>query len=144
MSPRMNPQGQTVSISICSSPTRALLSRCSRSFPCWNLANARQVEHPLSLLIAYLGVAVVILLLERMLRRFQWHLPLVCDVLVLGFSCIFRRKFCRPGSCSFSWRLPQAIAGISNFRCSFALDLLLLAMALEIRREEQAASVRTM
>src|SRR5208283_5386455 len=48
------------------------------------LRNARQAERPLSFLIAYLSLSVIILLIERALRRANWHIPLVCDILVVG------------------------------------------------------------
>src|SRR5215468_7764765 len=48
------------------------------------LRPARQVEHPLAFLIAYVALGIGVVLLERALRRYQWHLPLICDVLVAG------------------------------------------------------------
>ena len=44
----------------------------------------REVERPVSFLMAYLLLSVGIMFLEPALRRFGWHLPLICDILVLG------------------------------------------------------------
>src|SRR5437667_9779016 len=38
-----------------------------------------------SFLIAYLIVALLVTQLERLLRKRSWHLPLVCDLLALGY-----------------------------------------------------------
>ncbi len=45
---------------------------------------AQTVIRPLALLIAYLLAAIVVLALERALRRYDWHLPVVCDLLVVA------------------------------------------------------------
>ena len=98
------------------------------------LGTARQVQRPLSLLIAYMIVAVVILLLERMLRRFKWHLPLLCDVLVLGLFLYLSPEVLP------AWFLLFFVAFAAGYRWNlkFALflcfGLLLLAMALKMQR----------
>jgi len=48
------------------------------------LRPAREVERPLAFLIAYVMAAILILVLERALRRYHWRLPLVCDILAAG------------------------------------------------------------
>src|SRR5258708_9283759 len=49
------------------------------------LRPAREVQTPLAFLIAYVMAAILILVLERALRRYHWRLPLACDRLVAGF-----------------------------------------------------------
>ena len=57
------------------------------------LALLAVLEHPpshelrrsVSFLIAYLIVALLVTQLERLLRKRSWHLPLVCDLLALGY-----------------------------------------------------------
>ena len=61
------------------------------------LRPAREVERPLAFLIAYILAAILILFLERALRRYHWRLPVLCDVLAAGIFCTFRRNSCPPG-----------------------------------------------
>ena len=44
-----------------------------------------QERRSVSFLIAYLVVSLVIVQIERRLRRRSWHLPLACDLLALGY-----------------------------------------------------------
>ena len=46
---------------------------------------SRAAHRSASFLIAYLIVALIVTQVERLLRRRSWHLPLVCDLLALGF-----------------------------------------------------------
>jgi len=46
---------------------------------------SREAHRSASFLIAYLIVALIVTQIERLLRRRSWHLPLVCDLLALGF-----------------------------------------------------------
>ncbi|HEY6266833.1 MAG TPA: sensor histidine kinase [Candidatus Acidoferrum sp.] len=46
---------------------------------------SRELPRSVSFLIAYLIVALVVTQLERLLRKRSWHLPLVCDLLALGY-----------------------------------------------------------
>ncbi len=44
-----------------------------------------ELRRSVSFLIAYLIVALLVTQLERLLRKRSWHLPLVCDLLALGY-----------------------------------------------------------
>jgi signal transduction histidine kinase len=46
---------------------------------------SRDLQRSVSFLIAYLIVALLVTQLERLLRKRSWHLPLVCDLLALGY-----------------------------------------------------------
>jgi signal transduction histidine kinase len=46
---------------------------------------SREVHRASSFLIAYLIVAVLVTQIERLLRKRDWHLPLACDILALGY-----------------------------------------------------------
>jgi signal transduction histidine kinase len=102
------------------------------------LGRAHSVPGPLSLLVAYLVIGVVILLLEHVLRRFHWQLPLVCDVLVVG-TFLYLSPEVLP-----AWFLIFFVAFATGYRWTLRLSLflcfglLLLAMALELRRSEEA------
>jgi signal transduction histidine kinase len=48
-------------------------------------ASSREAHRSVSFLIAYLIVALIVMQVEHLLRRRSWHLPLVCDLLALGF-----------------------------------------------------------
>jgi signal transduction histidine kinase len=45
-------------------------------------------RRPITFLVAYLVVALLSLVVERILKNFSWHLPLVCDLLALGFFMV--------------------------------------------------------
>jgi signal transduction histidine kinase len=47
--------------------------------------NLRAAKRSISFLIAYLIVALAVIPLERFLRKRNWHLPIACDLLALGF-----------------------------------------------------------
>ncbi|MGB2628234.1 MAG: histidine kinase [Candidatus Acidiferrum sp.] len=105
------------------------------------LGNARESERPLSLLIAYMVIAVVILLLERVLRRFKWHLPLVCDILVVGLFLYLSTEtlpvwfllFFVAFAAGYRWNL--------RFSLFLCFGLLMLAMALRMERADQTNGV---
>src|ERR1700674_3084375 len=46
---------------------------------------SREVRRSASFLIAYLIVSLLVTQIERLLRNRDWHLPLACDLLALGF-----------------------------------------------------------
>jgi signal transduction histidine kinase len=46
---------------------------------------ARAVRRPVSFLVAYLIVALLITQIERLLRKRGWHLPLLCDLLAFAY-----------------------------------------------------------
>src|SRR3989475_7778244 len=46
---------------------------------------SHELRRSVSFLVAYLVVALLVTQLERLLRRRSWHLPLVCDLLALGY-----------------------------------------------------------
>ncbi len=105
------------------------------------LGSARESERPLSLLIAYMVIAVVILLLERVLRRFKWHLPLVCDILVVGLF-LYLSSETLP-----AWFLLFFVAFAAGYRWNLKFSLflcfglLMLAMALRLERADQTSGV---
>jgi signal transduction histidine kinase len=45
-------------------------------------------RRPIYFLVAYLIVALLSLAVERIFKNFSWHLPLVCDLLALGFFMV--------------------------------------------------------
>jgi signal transduction histidine kinase len=107
------------------------------------LRGAREVERPLSFLIAYLVLGIVILLLERALRRQQWHLPLVCDILVTGIFLYVSPEVLP------AWFLLFFVAFSSGYRWNLrsslllSFGLLLLAIALEMHGVPQAEASHT-
>jgi signal transduction histidine kinase len=46
---------------------------------------SRELQRSVSFLVAYLIVSLLVTQLERLLRKRSWHLPLVCDLLALGY-----------------------------------------------------------
>ena len=102
-----------------------------------NLRPAREVQQPLSFLVGYLVLAIVILLLERALHRLEWHLPLVCDLLVI-FAFLFLSPEVMP-----AWFLLFFVAFAAGYRWNLrsslflSFGLLLLAVALDVARTLQ-------
>lgn len=102
------------------------------------LRPAHEVEQPLAFLIAYLAAAVVILLMERALRRFNWRLPLVCDVLVAGIFLYLSPELLP------TWFTLFFVAFAAGYRWNFrnsvflSFGLLLLGFALDLHRTTPA------
>jgi signal transduction histidine kinase len=102
------------------------------------LRRAREVERPLAFLLAYFIVAIVILLLENMLRQFQWHLPVLCDVLA---ACVF--LYLSPEILP-AWFVLFFVAFAAGYRWNLRFSLilmfgiLLLAAALDMNRTLRA------
>jgi signal transduction histidine kinase len=98
------------------------------------LRAVREAERALALLTSYLVAAVVIIGLERLLRRYNWHLPLACDVLVVGLYLYFSTEIMP------AWFLVFFVAFAAGYRWNFKLamflsfGLLLLAVALRLNR----------
>jgi signal transduction histidine kinase len=98
------------------------------------LRAAREVEQPLSFLLAYVLAGIVVLLLERLLRRFQWRLPLICDVLVAGVFLYLSPELLP------SWFLMFFVAFAAGYRwnlrysATLCFGLLLLGFALDMSR----------
>ena len=94
----------------------------------------REVERVLALMIAYLLAAVMVPLLERALRRYKWHLPLACDVLVVGLFIYFSPERLP------AWFLVFFVAFAAGYRWNLKLavmlsfGLLLLDVALQLNR----------
>ena len=107
------------------------------------LRTAREVERPLAFLLAYFVLAIVILLLENMLRQFQWHLPLLCDVLV---ACVF--LYLSPEILP-AWFVLFFVAFAAGYRWNLRFSLmllfaiLLLAAALDMNRTLRAIDVNS-
>jgi len=83
------------------------------------LQPARLAARPLSLLIAYLVAALLSLVFERALWAYDWHLPLACDVLVLGvffYLSVIRLP---------AWCLLFFVAFAAGYRTNLKLGLLL-------------------
>ena len=51
----------------------------------FELAPSRQSSRSISFLIVYLILSIIVILIEDFLYDSDWHLPLVCDLLALGF-----------------------------------------------------------
>ena len=94
----------------------------------------REVERVLALMIAYLAAAVMVPFLERALRRYKWHLPLACDVLVVGLFLYFSPERLP------AWFLVFFVAFTAGYRWNLKLavvlsfGLLLLDVALQLNR----------
>jgi signal transduction histidine kinase len=98
------------------------------------LKQAREAERALALLTAYLVAAVAVIGLERLLRKYNWHLPLACDVLVVGLYLYFSTEIMP------AWFLVFFVAFAAGYRWNLKLamflsfGLLLLAVALRLNR----------
>ncbi len=98
------------------------------------LRSVRESERALALLTAYLVTAVAILVIEGALRAFKWHLPLACDVLVVGLYLYFSTEMMP------AWFLVFFVAFAAGYRWNLKLamflsfGLLLLAVALKLNR----------
>lgn len=98
------------------------------------LRPAREVERPLAFLLAYLVASFLILLLERLLLREKWHLPLLCDILVAGVFLYLSPEVLP------AWFLLFFVAFTAGYRWNLrsslllTFGLLLLAIALEMHR----------
>jgi signal transduction histidine kinase len=98
------------------------------------LRAVRETERALALLVAYLVAALAVAGLERVLRTYGWHLPLACDVLVVGLYLYFSPEMMP------AWFLVFFVAFAAGYRWNFKLavflsfGLLLLAVALRLNR----------
>lgn len=101
---------------------------------------AREETSALYLLIAYLAVAVVLPFAESALRKYKWHLPVGCDVVVVGLFLYFSPEKLP------AWFLIFFVAFASGYRwnlklaMSLSFGLLLLAVALQLHRVSQAGT----
>ena len=106
------------------------------------LRPAREVERPLGFLIAYVVAGIVVLLLERMLRRYNWRLPVMCDVLVAGVFL-----YLSPEQLP-AWFLMFFVAFAAGYRwnlryaATLCFGLLLLGFALNLSRGAPAPGTR--
>src|SRR5271165_6756618 len=102
---------------------------------------AREVRRPLSFLIAYLALAAVILAAERALRRYNWRLPLLCDVIVVGVYLYVSAEVMP------AWFLLFFVAFAAGYRLNLRFSLflsfalLLLAVALDLSRAERLSGM---
>jgi signal transduction histidine kinase len=98
------------------------------------LRSVKDAEQALALLTAYLVASLVVLGLERALRTYNWHLPLACDVLVVGLYLYFSTEMMP------AWFLVFLVAFAAGYRWNLKLamflsfGLLLLAVALRLNR----------
>jgi signal transduction histidine kinase len=98
------------------------------------LRSVKDAERPLALLTAYLVAALAVLGLERLLRAYNWHLPLACDVLVVGLYLYLSTEMMP------AWFLVFLVAFAAGYRWNLKLamflsfGLLLLAVALRLNR----------
>lgn len=101
---------------------------------------AREETSALYLLIAYLAVAAVLPFAEAALRKYKWHLPVGCDVVVVGLFLYFSPEKLP------AWFLIFFVAFASGYRwnlklaMSLSFGLLLLAVALQLHRVSQAGT----
>jgi len=106
------------------------------------LRPARQVERPLAFLISYVIAGILVLFLERVLRRYQWRLPLLCDVLVAGIFLYLSPELLP------TWFLLFFVAFAAGYRwnlryaATLCFGLLLLGFALDMHRGDAAPSSR--
>jgi len=97
----------------------------------------REVERVLALLVAYLLASVLVPVLELSLRRYKWHLPLACDVLVVGLFLYLSPERLP------AWFLVFFVAFAAGYRWNLKLavmlsfGLLLLDVALQLERRPQ-------
>ena len=111
-------------------PAIALLAMASLL----ELRSVREVERTLAVLTAYLVAALVVLGLEQVLRSYNWHLPLACDVLVVALYLYFSPEMMP------AWFLVFFVAFAAGYRWNLKLamvlsfGLLLLAVALRMNR----------
>jgi signal transduction histidine kinase len=98
------------------------------------LRPARQVQRPLAFLVAYVVAGIVVLLLERVLRRYSWRLPVMCDVLVAGVFLYLSPELLP------AWFLMFFVAFAAGYRwnlryaATLCFGLLLLGFALDLSR----------
>ena len=98
------------------------------------LRSVRGAEPAVAVLAAYLVAAAVVIALERLLRKYNWHLPLACDVLVVALYLYFSAEMMP------AWFLVFFVAFGAGYRWNFKLamflsfGLLLLAVALRLNR----------
>jgi hypothetical protein len=108
------------------------------------LRRAREVERPLAFLLAYFILGIGILLLENILRQYQWHLPVLCDVLA---ACVF--LYLSPEILP-AWIVLFFVAFASGYRWNLRFSLmllfgiLLLAAALDMNRALRAIDANSM
>jgi signal transduction histidine kinase len=98
------------------------------------LRPARQVQRPLAFLVAYVVAGIAVLLLERVLRRYSWRLPVMCDVLVAGVFLYLSPELLP------AWFLMFFVAFAAGYRwnlryaATLCFGLLLLGFALDLSR----------
>jgi signal transduction histidine kinase len=98
------------------------------------LRPARAVQRPLAFLVAYVVAGIVVLLLERVLRRYSWRLPVMCDVLVAGVFLYLSPELLP------AWFLMFFVAFAAGYRwnlryaATLCFGLLLLGFALDLSR----------
>ena len=106
------------------------------------LRPAREVQRPLAFLVAYVVAGIVVLLLERVLRRYSWRLPVMCDVLVAGVFLYLSPELLP------AWFLMFFVAFAAGYRwnlryaATLCFGLLLLGFALDLSRSTPAPGSR--
>jgi signal transduction histidine kinase len=106
------------------------------------LRPAKEVERPLAFLIAYVVAGIAVLLLERVLRRYNWRLPVMCDVLVAGVFLYLSPELLP------AWFLMFFVAFAAGYRwnlryaATLCFGLLLLGFALNLSRNTPAPGTR--
>ena len=98
------------------------------------LRSPHDVERVLLLLVGYLLLAVIVPFLENALRRFQWHLPVAVDILLVGVFLYLSPERLP------AWFLVFFVAFAAGYRWNLKLavvlsfGLLLLDVALQLER----------
>jgi signal transduction histidine kinase len=104
------------------------------------LRPARDVERPLSFLVAYLVLSAVVAALERVLRRYNWRFPLVCDIGVLAIFLYISPELLPSWFLLFFVAFASAYRWQLRFSLTLCFGLLVLGMALSARRTGSVAS----
>jgi len=134
VAPRMNPQAtDQVHFDLQLAYARPVIATMA-ILGLLELRPARDVERPLAFLLAYVAAGIVVLLLERVLRKFRWRLPLLCDVLVAGIFLYLSPELLP------TWFLMFFVAFAAGYRwnlryaATLCFGLLLLGFALDMSR----------
>ena len=133
MSPHMNPQTDRLHFELQIAYARPAVALLAISC-LLELRSVRESEPAVALLTAYLVAAAIIIGLEHLLRNYNWHLPLACDVLVVALYLYFSTEMMP------AWFLVFFVAFAAGYRWNLRLamflsfGLLLLAIALRLNR----------
>jgi len=142
VSPRMNPQSSDrIHFDLQLAYARPVVAMLA-ALCLMELRAAREVERPLSFLVAYFVAAMLILPLERALRRYSWRLPLLCDIVVTGVFLYISPELLPAWFLLFFIAFAAAYRISLRFSCFLCFGLLLLGLALSMHRGAPGAPTR--